>query len=305
MQSTTGQSIPVQFPAATATGGTPPTQVTCTPASGDVFNVGTTSVACSATDSKAVTAACGFKVTLTVPPKINQTAFVAFGDSMTAGEVVSGSRLLVTESGVTSVVRPLVLDPSKSYPTLLLTELKSRYAGQAGALGVYNAGHAGELAVDGVNRLPTIVDGGAYKVLLLMEGANDFPNYQSALGAMRSMVQYGKRRSMLVYLATLPPENPAPSCTPNRGGNWAFVAPYNDGLKGIASSEAVTLVDVNAAFNGDNTTLVDCDGLHPTPAGYQRIADTFFKAIQQTLETSATTTVVPTVFRTAPVRKSR
>ncbi len=258
---------------------------------------------CTATDSKAVTASCSFKVTLTVPPKISETKFVAFGDSMTAGEVLSESRVAVTEGGVTSIVHPLVIDPAKSYPTQLLNELKARYTGQAGALLVSNAGSPGELAVDGVSRLPSVVDGGAYKVLMLMEGANDFPNYQSALGAMRSMVQYGKRRSLKVYLATLPPQNPFPSCTPNRGKNAASVAPYNDGLRSLAASEAVTLVDVNVAFNGDNTTLVGCDGLHPTSAGYQVIADTFFKSIQQTLETPATPT--PTVLRIAPVRRSR
>jgi lysophospholipase L1-like esterase len=222
---------------------------------------------------------------------------------MTAGEVVSESRVAMTEGATTLWIRPLVIDASKSYPTLLLKELQARYTGQAGALVVGNAGKSGETAVAGVSRLPTIVDGGAYSVLLLMEGANDFPDYQSALGAMRQMVQYGKRRSMRVYLATLPPENPFPSCTPNRGGNWAFVSPYNDGLKDIANAENVTLVDVHTAFNGDTTTLIDCDGLHPTPAGYQVIADTFFKSIQQTLEVPSTPT--PTSFRIAPARKSR
>jgi hypothetical protein len=47
------------------------------------------------------------------------------------------------------------------------------------------------------------------------------------------------------------------------------------------------LVDVYSAFNGDTTTLVDCDGLHPTAEGYKRIADTFFKSIQQELEVRA------------------
>lgn len=307
-QSTTSQAIPVQYPNATAAGGTPPTQVVCAPASGDIFNVGTTSVACTATDSKAVTAACSFKVTLTVPPKISETTYVAFGDSLTAGEVRSEtSTMMATEAGMRPV-RPLVVDQSKSYPTLLLNELKARYTGQAGALVVANAGKSGETAVNGVSRLPTIIDGGAYKVLLLMEGANDFPNYQSALGAMRSMVQYGKRRSMRVYVATLPPQNPFPvGCPDKLGGNWAFVSPYNDGLHDIANSEGVPLVDVHAAFGGDVTTLIDCDGLHPTPAGYQVIADTFFKSLKQTLEvpTTPTPTATSRTFRTAPVRRSR
>ena len=294
----------MQFPAATSTGGTPPTQIVCTPASGAVFNIGMTPVSCTATDTKSVTAQCSFNVSVTVPPKISQTSFVAFGDSMTWGEVVSESSVAVTLGGITSWVRPLQQDLSKAYPTLLLQDLKSRYTGQAGAIGVANAGVQGELAAQGVGRLPTVIDGGLYKVLLLMEGVNDFPNYQSALGSMQTMVEYGKRRGLLVYLATVPPENPNTNACGKRGGNWAFVDPYNSGLRNLASSEAITLVDVNAAFGGDTTTLIDCDGLHPTPAGYQVIANTFFKSIQTTLEVTSSPT--STVFRkTAPARRSR
>ena len=304
-QSTTSQPIPMQYPAAASTGGTPPTQVACTPASGAIFNIGTTKVSCTATDSKAVTASCAFNVTLTVPPKISQTSFVAFGDSMTAGEVRSETS--VPTAARLQFFRPLIIDPTKAYPTLLLKELQARYTGQAGAFVMYNAGVSGETAAAGVSRLPSIIDGGAYKVLMLMEGVNDFPNYQAALSAMQQMVEYGKRRGVLVYLATVPPENPHPvGCG---GGdsilsaNWAFVPPYDDGLRGLAGSEGISLVDVYAAFNGDVTTLVDCDGLHPTPAGYQVIADTFFKALEQTLEVAPTTT--STAVRTAPARKSR
>ena len=304
VQSITSQPIPISYPAATSTGGTPPTQIVCTPASGTVFNVGTTPVACVATDTRSVTTQCSFNVTVTLPPKISQTSFVAFGDSMTWGEVVSESRVATTLGGVTTWIRPLQQDLSKAYPTLLLHDLQARYTGQAGTIGVANAGKQGELAADGLNRLPTVIDGGLYKVLLLMEGVNDFPNYQSALGAMKSMVEYGKRRSMLVYLATVPPENPNTSACGKRGGNWAYVDPYNSGLRSLASSEAIPLVDVNAAFGGDTTTFIDCDGLHPTPAGYQVIANTFYKSIQSTLEVPSNPT--PTTFRkTAPVRRSR
>ena len=45
-------------------------------------------------------------------------------------------------------------------------------------------------------------------------------------------------------------------------------------------------MDVYAAFHRDVTTLIDCDGLHPTPAGYQVIADTFFQKIRETMEVS-------------------
>ena len=43
-------------------------------------------------------------------------------------------------------------------------------------------------------------------------------------------------------------------------------------------------MDVYQAFGGDTSTLIDYDGLHPTALGYQRIAETFFKAISRDLE---------------------
>jgi lysophospholipase L1-like esterase len=216
---------------------------------------------------------------------------------MTAGEVRS--------EGSSSGLHTLIVDPGKAYPTLLLNELRARYTSQASAVVVGNAGLPLETAVAGANRLPSVIDGGAYSVLLLMEGVNELPNYQAALGAMGSMVQYAsKRRGLRVYLATEPPENPAPvGCPDKLGGNWAFVAPYIDGLRAIAATQGVTLVDVYTAFDGDTTTLIDCDGLHPTPAGYQVIADTFFKAIRGTLEMPSTPTL--TGLRIAPDRRPR
>jgi lysophospholipase L1-like esterase len=248
-----------------------------------MFNAGATRVACTATDTQNVTASCSFNITVTIPPKIDATTFVAFGDSITAGEVRS--------EGSGAGIHPLKIDPIKAYPTLLLRDLKDLYTSQAGAIFVANAGVRLEGAVAGANRLPSIIDGGAYRVLLLMEGVNDFPDYHAALTAVEQMVEYASaRRGLRVYLATEPPQNPSPvGCPDTLGGNWAFVVPYNDGLRDIATRRGIALVDVYTAFHGDITTLIDCDGLHPTPAGYQVIADTFFQKIRETMEVSPQT----------------
>jgi len=282
IRSSTGLPIPVPYPSVTSSGGTPPTQVMCSSATGSVFNAGVTRVACTATDAKNVTASCSFNVTVTIPPKIDPTTFVAFGDSMTAGEVRS--------EGNSAGIHTLKVDPIRAYPTLLLNELKDRYTSQVSAIVVDNAGVSRERAVDGVNRLPSIIDGGRYRVLLLMEGVNDFPDYRAALTAIGAMVDYAsRRRGLRVYLATEPPQNPSPVGCPDKLGNAVSVALYNDGLHSIATSRGIDLVDVYTAFHGDVTTLIDCDGLHPTPAGYQVIADTFFQKIRETMEASPET----------------
>jgi lysophospholipase L1-like esterase len=247
-----------------------------------VFKIGTTDVTCTATDLKNVAVSCPFTVTVMAPPRLSATRFIAFGDSMTAGEIVS--------ENIVAGFRVLRLDIAKSYPSDLYTGLTGRYTAQSGEIRVSNSGKEGELAVDGALRLPGELAAGSFQALLLMEGANDFPDTSRALGAMRTMVQNAAGRGLRVFLATLPPENPYNTCQPNHGGNWAFVVPYNDGLRSIASSQNAVLVDVYAAFNGDTSTLVDCDGLHPTALGYQRIADAFFKSIQQVFELPVTAT---------------
>jgi lysophospholipase L1-like esterase len=270
--------ISVVYGTPTAVGGVQPVNIVCTPASGMIFPVGQTAVMCTATDGQQRTDSCSFTVTVNAPPKISATKFVAFGDSMTAGEIVSE----------TGAFRTLRVDPAKSYPADLQKGMTDVYTTQAQSIFVENQGKSGESAVNGVSRLNGLLARGYYEVLTLMDGANDLADRdsrteQQALTAVRSMVQAANGRGLHVFLATLPPQNPA-GCCPQRGLSASLVVPFNDGIRDIASSQGATLVDVYSAFNGDITTLVDVDGLHPTAAGYQVIADTFFKAIRRELE---------------------
>jgi len=212
---------------------------------------------------------------------LSVTAFLAFGDSMTAGEIVS--------EGATRGFRTLVLDLAKSYPTDLRNDLTSYYTAQVSSISVTNQGFSGETAVQGAARLPGVLVRGSFQVLLLMEGANDIANrdpvsMNQALAAIQGMVNTAKGRGVRVLLATLPPEN-RNGCCPNRGLGADWVVPYNNLLRTIAAAANVPLVDVYQAFGGiPSPDLIDFDGLHPTAAGYQLIADTFFASIKQNLE---------------------
>src|SRR5689334_16101700 len=84
--SPTGAPIAVRYDQPLVLGEAPVT-ATCTPASNSLFNVGTTTVSCTARDSHDRTASCTFPITVTAPPRLNATKFFAFGDSMTAGEL--------------------------------------------------------------------------------------------------------------------------------------------------------------------------------------------------------------------------
>src|SRR4030095_4993527 len=85
-----GTTRPVTFAPAMSSGGVAPVSVTCTPASGAPFPLGTTTVTCSGADAAmpARTAECQLTVTLAAfVPVLTLTKFLAFGDSITAGEI--------------------------------------------------------------------------------------------------------------------------------------------------------------------------------------------------------------------------
>jgi lysophospholipase L1-like esterase len=140
-------------------------------------------------------------------------------------------------------------------------------------------------------RFTTRTSSGQYDVVLLMEGANDLGNqsYFAITGALGQMIDYARNRGLRVFVATIPPENPLGCCPLDRGREAPLVPGLNDQVRILAASKGVPLVDVYQAFGGD-LTLIGPDGLHPTAAGYHRIADTFFAVIRQTLEATATTT---------------
>src|SRR5205823_733642 len=86
-QSPDGNAVSVNYPAPTVSGGAAPVTATCTPASGTPFSVGTTTVTCTARDARQQAASCSFGVAVAGPPRISATKFVAFGDSITAGQL--------------------------------------------------------------------------------------------------------------------------------------------------------------------------------------------------------------------------
>jgi lysophospholipase L1-like esterase len=177
-----------------------------------------------------------------------------------------------------------------AYPTRLQAMLTSRYAAQS--ITVVNEGNGGETAVQGAADFSRVVNNDTPQALLLLEGVNDIhqgtPTQASAIPAMisslRSMIQDAKRRGIVPFIATLLPERRG-AC---RGFDWddgiEDVAAANGQIRLLAVSENVTLVDLYPAFVGATDTLLGQDGLHPSEAGYQKMADLFFAAIQQRLE---------------------
>src|SRR4051794_33447497 len=85
------------YPAPSVSGGMLPVSAACTPSSGSLFDVGTTTVTCVAADAAGRQAQCVFGVTVT-PFVLSIRKFVAVGDSVTEGQNgrvgISGRRIV-------------------------------------------------------------------------------------------------------------------------------------------------------------------------------------------------------------------
>jgi lysophospholipase L1-like esterase len=290
-ESPDARPVVVHFGAVTVTSGKPPVTLACAPPDGSAFPVGMTTVTCTATDAIRQSSSCTFSVTVTTPPLLTVTRFGAFGDSITWGE---DGTVRTTSNLRPTVIRPAVQVPiPQTYPGALQQLLLSRYTRQSPR--VDNLGLPGEEASypTAVARFSTTITNGGYDVVLLMEGSNDVNAMVKdlavepvAIGNLRQMLDLAKSKGVRPYLATIPPMNPGGT----RGIGAGLVPEFNNELAGLAASEQVPLVGIYQALATDIGTNIGPDGLHPTVAGYAKIADTFFSSIKQTLETSPTTT---------------
>ncbi len=284
--STAGQALAVSFAPSVLLGAAPVT-TTCVPASGSLFNVGTTPVSCTATDARQRSAACSFNVVVQPPPRLNLTRFVAFGDSLTAGE--DGTSTLSARLGdVLGLDYPTVILRGREYPTVLQQLLSARFTTQP--ILVVNAGNPGEFAggAGTFSRFTGITSSRQYEVVLIMEGTNDIfggtggnpLGIPPAIANLRRMVGDARSRGMRVFLATVPPANPA---GPRGAQRYQAIPSINAEIRQLAVAEGVPLVDVFNAFN-NNFTYLGQDGTHPNAEGYALIASTFYDVIRRELE---------------------
>jgi lysophospholipase L1-like esterase len=269
-QSPDGEPVSVTFGSPSTSGGTAPVTLTCTPVSGSLFTGGTTSITCTASDARGVTAACQTSVFVRLPARLVGTRFMAFGDSITAGRYSDPVRSMIVDGGI-------------AYTTILESRLKSHYTQQASSIVVVNEGEPGENAhEDGVRRFRSTMVRHRPEIVLLMMGTNDilFPNgVELAVQGLRAIIAEAKSPEFnaRVVLATIPPQRPDPR-------RFAHLVPVvNERIRALATEENVPLADVYDAMK-DDLSLIGQDNLHPTPAGMDVIARVFFETIQASLE---------------------
>lgn len=213
----------------------------------------------------------------TPTPRLSLTRFLAFGDSFTAGEVTNPASI------APSLVGKLVLVPSASYPTVLETRLRVTYSSQAILISVTNAGVASERILDGAQRFPSVYDGTRPEAVLIQEGANGLPQVgpDISTGVMRMMVQHAKAGGSRVLVGSMIPQVAG---RPRATTPTSELLAYNNTLQLMSQQEGVVYVDLYNPMLADAATLIGSDGLHPTEAGYGRIAELFVSAIRNNLE---------------------
>lgn len=232
-----------------------------------------------------IAAVCAAMAACTSPlaprvPFLKATRYLAFGDSLTEGVVTSGN------SPFTGLTAGLPV----SFPFQLDELLRDRYPDQNPV--VFNAGRAGENAVDALPRLRAVLDEADADVLLLLHGANDLNGgigrVPATLEAIRGMIREARGRGVAVMLATQPPQ--CTGGTPPRGGAASFLAGFNQSLAAMGTQEGARIVDL---FSKVDVSLQGPDCLHPKAAGYTRIAEIFFDEIIAAFERRRTIAIAP------------
>ena len=272
-RTTTGQPIPLAYPEPQASGGTAPLAVSCAPPVGTPAPVGQTTVTCTATDARAQTATCAFAVTVAVAPTLTVDRFLALGDSFTFG---TASRALER-----------VL-PGDTYTQKLEFLLRERYPDQAFTLA--NAGVPGQFMDQIEDRYPAALRQSNAQVLILQGGANDL-NTEGArsigdiVSRLERITRDAQGRRVSVILATLTPQRPGST----KGTTApAVVREVNARILDLCRRYQTGCADLYTAFGGEQSPLIGSDGLHPTLAGYDLIAETFFEVIRRQFERTAT-----------------
>lgn len=276
----------ITFSNPVVTGGVAPVAVSCTPSSGATFPLGVTGVRCTATAADGKEGSCSFNVRVSArQAQLSRTRYLAFGDSLTAGEV---SLPVPVTTGLSDgyPAFKLVVMPQASYPAQTQILLSARYVSQAAAISVTNAGLSGEWATDGARRFPGVMATVRPEVVLLLEGVNDLAalgatGVSAAVTAVETMAKEARFRGARVLISTLPPSRP--------GGRSALPNPllqsYNSRLQAVARGEGALYVDIYSSLFPNLNTYIGIDGLHPTEAGYRRMAELFADAIRAEFET--------------------
>ena len=266
VSSNSGAPLSVHFALPASTTANPPVTVRCSPEPDSEFPLGSNAVVCTAVDTVGQSS-CSFRVAVSLPERrLKFTKFMAFGDSITEG-------FLREPPDFGTTFKPHFLDPVENYPYKLEQMLRQRYG--SNDIVVINEGLGGETIDGGTKRIVTEMEVHQPQVVLLLEGYNRLreTSVSDARSGLRSMVRWAQTHGADVVLATL--FQVSDDREDSRPGSQAAIDDLNDAIRGLGSTLGLGgVADLEQAF-GTGAGLLGTDGLHPNPAGYQVLAETF------------------------------
>lgn len=191
---------------------------------------------------------------LKTPSSANRPHIVAFGDSLTAGLGVS---------------------PAQSYPAQLQKKLDALgYSYQ-----VVNAGVSGETTAGGLRRVPWILTGKPFMVILELGGNDGLRglSLQETRSHLDTIIRQFKEAHVPVLLVGM-------KLPPNYGKEYTdrFKAMYPE----LATTHALPLIPFLLEGVGGERTLNQTDGIHPTGEGYRIVVENVLKSLLPILNTT-------------------
>jgi lysophospholipase L1-like esterase len=237
-------------------------------------------------------------------PRLTASRILAFGDSITAGEVPVPGEFLAPQRFIM---------PDLSYPADLTSLLKQRYTAQGASLvnafsvsataencdvrpalpvgtslTVINAGCLGAKATDSLTAPRLSADLATYQpdVVLLLIGANDISvttgpsSVDAAISAVADLMRAARFAGARVLVGNLLPMVAGRV----NSTNAPLVDQFNQRLATVVSPPD-SLVDLHGDIAQDTADWISYDGLHPTIAGYQEVANVWFRSLQSQFET--------------------
>jgi len=185
----------------------------------------------------------------TTPPSPTAPRIVALGDSLTAG---------------------LGISREQAYPAVLQRKLKEN----GRVIDVINAGVSGDTSADGLRRANWALEGDV-RLLILALGANDalrgLPVAQMK-DNLQGIIHRARQRGIPVLLAGM-------EAPPNYGEQYA--AEYRQVFQALSRENTLIFVPFLLQGVAGVAELNQGDGIHPTSAGAERIADHLWPSVEK------------------------
>jgi acyl-CoA thioesterase-1 len=203
---------------------------------------------CSPGDSRSTTPPPARSEAAAPAPTAPRPRIVVLGDSLTAG---------------------LGLEPGQAYPALLQKRLDAaglKYE-------VVNAGVSGDTSAGGLRRIDWALDGDV-KILVVALGGNDALRglpVEQLRENLTTIVERAKARGIKVILAGM-------EAPPNFGP--AYTASFRQTYRDVARQHGAILIPFLLDGVAGLPELNQGDGIHPTAAGAEKVAETVWSALR-------------------------